>query len=845
MVKNDSALNVESFTGHTGCVILAPHLVKLTKKELGLPSYKEATALQRNQGMCYKNTKELYNDGNAFKAVIRTRKGQVITLLADNYFGYCKKEVKSQISFSANLMGMAEEEHAGGALVFPSYSLGESFIPDSSTQLISSNFANVKKILGNKAEFKKQGYAIDNQYPHIVYVSEKSTFSLDTRLIQWKSGGKAHSIPLKPKYVYVLPSGYKVHMEKHPGASSWRLIGTVAEGTLCHKPCTVSGGGKSEISKSVYDSMIYKNFYIQDFKKSLSHAKAVIGKNYSTRFRDSSAKDNRPLLDSSRSLGSVIQLLSTSTQYTASYNKWVEQIPNDVRNLVLAIKRLYRPIKGESWEMLFNVDIINGLQGHELNYRKRKVVSSYLKVGRDESKSWRLFRLRIDFIPSQKLQIEDDITASVTLPTKSLKNLNTNYIQNSSVKFVENCEYRLFQRPDDAVVRGYDKQAEWDLSQDNTFISNFEPLNNKQAQDLLNDPIEFNKYTKPMKKLIQRAAKMKEDQFFVASSEGRLINGIPSPNVRYLQNRLDMIRPDEKYLSTVGIRLHRKVFKSQPVFNPVNAILIGRRNNPIDRVKKIRPLAVYSPLHYQELPELFMDYISSLTGKSPSTTGAGSEGALTKGPFNSLNSIIDLNNALLSYILTDSEVFSTPAGYIGHKYKVDHDISLLMPEVWSRLKFNERSVNYLLKNEFLEKVEDFNYKGKNIQASRLGYRVTQKFCSTFLARIFSSPHHVFPEDMLQPEKQDTQAFVEGVLNITENQTEIAKNLIKDKSVVEAIPPLKALVYIMAQGSYEGMDINSKSFRELFVKKKCIKVRMVSKSFVTKTNTNGNLLSTIN
>ncbi len=46
------------------------------------------------------------------------------------------------------------------------------------------------------------------------------------------------------------------------------------------------------------------------------------------------------------------------------------------------------------------------------------------------------------------------------------------------------------------------------------------------------------------------------------------------------------------------------------------------------------PLAVYNPIHYQELPELFMDFICSLTGKSPSTTGFGSEGALTKGPFN-------------------------------------------------------------------------------------------------------------------------------------------------------------------------------------------------------------------
>ena len=51
----------------------------------------------------------------------------IVTVIADNYFGYCKKEVKTQISYSANLFGNAEEEHAGGALVFPSYNLGQEY----------------------------------------------------------------------------------------------------------------------------------------------------------------------------------------------------------------------------------------------------------------------------------------------------------------------------------------------------------------------------------------------------------------------------------------------------------------------------------------------------------------------------------------------------------------------------------------------------------------------------------------------------------------------------------------------------------------------------------------------
>ncbi len=52
--KNDAGLDVEHWTGHTGCVILAPHLTTLTKRELGLPSWDQATERQRRDGMCWR-----------------------------------------------------------------------------------------------------------------------------------------------------------------------------------------------------------------------------------------------------------------------------------------------------------------------------------------------------------------------------------------------------------------------------------------------------------------------------------------------------------------------------------------------------------------------------------------------------------------------------------------------------------------------------------------------------------------------------------------------------------------------------------------------------------------------
>lgn len=102
---NDAALDVEHWTGHTGCVILAPHLTGLRKKDLGLPHISEATERQIRDRMCWEDENECYNDGTAFKVTCRDASGVVVTLIADNYFGYCKKEVKTQISYAANLMG--------------------------------------------------------------------------------------------------------------------------------------------------------------------------------------------------------------------------------------------------------------------------------------------------------------------------------------------------------------------------------------------------------------------------------------------------------------------------------------------------------------------------------------------------------------------------------------------------------------------------------------------------------------------------------------------------------------------------------------------------------------------
>jgi hypothetical protein len=249
----------------------------------------------------------------------------------------------------------------------------------------------------------------------------------------------------------------------------------------------------------------------------------------------------------------------------------------------------------------------------------------------------------------------------------------------------------------------------------------------------------------------------------------------------------------------------------------VNAVLAGRRNNPPDLKLGIPPLAVYSPIHYQELPELFMDFICSLTGKSPSTTGFGSEGALTKGPFNALWPVVDVNNALVSAIVTGYGGFTTAAGYIGPDYRVDHDNSMLVPEIWCRMRVYEREPAFLISKGYLEKVEDFEYEGRIVPASRLGYRITAAFADRFLGRIFEMPGAVFPEELLRPEKQGLAMFVSGVEAICEAQRGVAELYMEDGSVDSACPPIKALLHIMAYGHYEGKGINDPAIRGMFTR----------------------------
>src|SRR5690606_22811480 len=118
--------------------------------------------------------------------------------------------------------------------------------------------------------------------------------------------------------------------------------------------------------------------------------------------------------------------------------------------------------------------------------------------------------------------------------------------------------------------------------------------------------------TDPIRKIFRDYLDNPGPKFLVSPAHPRIVDGKPSKNPRYLQYRPDLEDPRATYLAQTGARLYRRLPATSPVVFPVGAVLMGRRLNPPE--PGVRSLCVFGPIHYQELPEAFMDLIASLTG---------------------------------------------------------------------------------------------------------------------------------------------------------------------------------------------------------------------------------------
>ena len=194
---------------------------------------------------------------------------------------------------------------------------------------------------------------------------------------------------------------------------------------------------------------------------------------------------------------------------------------------------------------------------------------------------------------------------------------------------------------------------------------------------------------------------------------------------------------------------------------------------------------------------------------------------MTKGPFNALPPVYDLNAALVGYIVSGYEAFVTSAGCVGPKYRVDHDVSLLVPELWCRMGVEERDPKFLIAHGYLERCVDFERDGRRIAASRLGYRITPKFVSTFFGRVFNHPHAVLTEPMLRPELQDADEFADALETVVATHRRVAGHYFADDGIAAACPPLRALLHIMRDDHFEGRGIDDPAIRLLFTRERVL------------------------
>ncbi len=212
--------------------------------------------------------------------------------------------------------------------------------------------------------------------------------------------------------------------------------------------------------------------------------------------------------------------------------------------------------------------------------------------------------------------MEDDITASVVLPRESLNDLDPEY-PNPSVKLVANCERLLVpaarrrhpsrRRP--AGRSGHRQRREL------SFPTSSHSTRSRRAR-LVDHVAEFDQYTEPMKQLLKS---------FVDQPAGRL-RGLFRASAHGQRSAVHesalfaaAARPGESARFVSG-RNRRAPGARDPRRAPGLSAGERRAGGPQKQSRRIPsmalpPLAVYSPIHYQELPELFMDFICSLTGQ--------------------------------------------------------------------------------------------------------------------------------------------------------------------------------------------------------------------------------------
>src|SRR5260370_9979039 len=142
---------------------------------------------------------------------------------------------------------------------------------------------------------------------------------------------------------------------------------------------------------------------------------------------------------------------------------------------------------------------------------------------------------------------------------------------------------------------------------------------------------------------------------------------------------------------------------------------------------------------------------------------------------------------------------------------------------------------YLIGEGYFETGVDFEDTGRQVLVSRLGYRITKRFVLAFFGLMFNHPAALFTEQMLRPELQDMEIFIDGLDNIVSTQKRIAQRYFNDGSVELACPPLRALLHIMSCDHFEGRVVDHSEIRALFTRENMLSSDWYAERLAAKQN----------
>jgi len=93
-------------------------------------------------------------------------------------------------------------------------------------------FDDIIEQYGDLMDLQNNHYGIDKLDQRILYLPENIKVDLYKTEIKWQYNGATCVLKLLPDHFYVLPNGDRFHIERHPEAPIWKLVGTEAEGTF-------------------------------------------------------------------------------------------------------------------------------------------------------------------------------------------------------------------------------------------------------------------------------------------------------------------------------------------------------------------------------------------------------------------------------------------------------------------------------------------------------------------------------------------------------------------------------------------------------------------------------------